>query len=160
MMCKRTNNRVIFCSIKCRLLGSSENSGECILWKGNITRDGYGKLMAFGKKDQRAHRVAYTVFKGEIPSPFIVRHSCDIKECINPDHLLLGTVQENSNDFGARHGHFNGERIPTSKLNESKVKEIRELYKNGDSQQLIANKFNVSQHLISCIVRKKLWSHV
>jgi len=159
-MCKKNNKIVIFCSLECRLLGTSEKMGDCLIWKGALARDGYGKLMAFGKRDQRVHRVSYMAFKGEIPANSIIRHSCDVKECINPDHLLAGTVQENSDDFGARQGHPKGEDMKTSKLKEHQIEKIRDLYNQGSSQQKIADEFGVSQHLISLVVRNKIWRHV
>lgn len=73
------------------------NTG-CWLW-GAATRDkkGYGVLKVKGKM-QFAHRLNYQIHKGEIPKGLFVCHRCDTPTCINPEHLFLGTTQENTQD--------------------------------------------------------------
>jgi len=78
--------------------------GECWLWKGATNSDGYGMLRFRGKKDG-AHRVAYTLFRGEIAPRMFVCHTCDIPCCVNPDHLWVGTHAENMRDMVAKGRH-------------------------------------------------------
>lgn len=73
----------------------------CWFWTGKVIL-GYGDL-TFKGKNYKAHRVSYTHFKGEIPEGLYVLHSCDVKSCVNPDHLLVGTQLENVQD-AARKG--------------------------------------------------------
>lgn len=61
---------------------------------------GYGAFSALG--EQRAHRVAYRLFVGEIPEGLYVLHKCDNPKCIRPDHLFLGTQQDNVDDKVAK----------------------------------------------------------
>ena len=72
---------------------------DCIIWEKYTDADGYGTRTYQGKM-HRAHRVAYYEAHGYWPN--VCRHSCDTPACINPDHLLDGTHQDNANDRVAR----------------------------------------------------------
>jgi hypothetical protein len=91
-------------NLKERLLSKIKVDDKgCWLWTGEKTTTGYGRLeVKRNKKDGRirirAHRLSYEVFKGNIEDGLLVCHSCDIKLCINPEHLWLGTHQENMED--------------------------------------------------------------
>ncbi len=57
-------------------------------------------------KNQYAHRVAYELATGPIPEGMVVCHRCDTPACINPDHLFVGTQQDNIADM-----HRKGRRV-------------------------------------------------
>lgn len=79
------------------------NVHGCWLWTGKkSTYGGYGILRSEGRQ-VRAHRVAYELFVGPIPDHLEVRHTCDVRLCVNPQHLLLGTHRENMEDMVLRH---------------------------------------------------------
>lgn len=89
-----------------RLLNGSipEPNTGCWLWEKSEKYLGYGAI-GIGRKVHFAHRASYLVFKGNIPKNKVVRHKCDTPQCVNPDHLILGTVKDNSNDMVIRRRH-------------------------------------------------------
>lgn len=80
-----------------RFLKFSYQTENCWFWLGSRTAQGYGKFFFNGKLTE-AHRAAFMLFRGEIPAGFQVLHRCDIKQCVNPEHLSLGTGKDNVRD--------------------------------------------------------------
>ena len=76
----------------------------CWVWMGTLREKGYGCLQIGGKM-QRAHRVSYVAFIGDIPEGLQIDHLCRVKCCINPHHLEPVTNEENRNRWMlAKHG--------------------------------------------------------
>lgn len=75
----------------------------CWIWTASRNNQGYGNFKLAGEV-VRAHHAAYLLFVGPILEGQVVRHSCDIKLCVNPEHLILGTSKDNSADMVER-GH-------------------------------------------------------
>ena len=73
------------------------NTG-CWLWTGRKWPAGYG-VTRHGGKSQAAHRYMYKVYKGEFDPSLDVLHTCDVRNCVNPDHLFLGTHSDNMYDM-------------------------------------------------------------
>lgn len=135
----------------------------CWLWHGAITGSGYGAFQAESRRLVGAHRHAYELCHGPIPTGMVVRHKCDVRACVNPDHLETGTHADNIRDRDERGRHWapQGEDNGRSKLTAAQVLEIRAKYAFGDrTQQDLADEYGVSNQLVSCIVRGKWWRHL
>lgn len=133
----------------------------CWLWSGNLAPDGYGKTKV-GDKYLSAHRLSWFIHRGEIPEGKILMHLCDNRACVNPDHLKLGTTQENTAD-SVRKGRRKpavGAQLPHSKLNESSVRAIRDAARRGVPQAQIAQTFGLCQQAVHKVVARKTWAHV
>ena len=67
----------------------------CWIWNGAIHKSGYGQIKWQGKSTV-AHRIVYTILKGEIPKGLVIDHLCNVKKCVNPEHLEAVTYAENT----------------------------------------------------------------
>jgi len=72
-----------------------EKTDGCWIWRGSITRYGYGQFAVTAHKTARAHRFAYELWVGSIPSGLVLDHLCRNRACVHPDHLEPVTHREN-----------------------------------------------------------------
>jgi hypothetical protein len=140
-------------------------SPSCWEWQGS-TSDGYGTYRHNGKT-RKAHRVVWERERGPIPEGLCVCHHCDNRRCVRPDHLFLGTVDDNNKDRAAKGrsaGVFpGGEAHPArkrrgqshwcAKLTDDDVREIRALRARGLLQAQIGARFNIHPSTVSRITR-------
>lgn len=137
-------------------------TSRCWLWTGQRP-NGYGRLDTYAPKraNYSAHRMSWTIHKGEIPSGLHVLHRCDNPACVNPKHLFLGDQKANNADKIAKKRHVRGSGFPHSKLTDKSVASIKAQYqKGGITQTSLAGKYGVSRSQISGIVLGKTWRHV
>jgi len=73
----------------------------CVLWTADISVGGYGRFQIDNKLCQ-SHRISYEMVYGPIPEGLIVMHTCDVRACVNPAHLCLGTTDDNNRDMFAK----------------------------------------------------------
>mgnify|MGYP000689840417 CR=1 FL=1 len=142
----------------------------CWHWKGSMAHNGYGMIMIEGKHE-RAHRYAYERYRGKIPDGMLVLHKCDNSSCVNPDHLFLGTTQDNSDDKVAKGRQAKGEALAKAQGNYERCGEnngnsklcpgdIVAIRGSEKSQRAIAKMYGVSQATIFHIKTKKTWRHI
>lgn len=145
----------------------------CWEWSARKDQCGYGNI-SHDYKELKAHRVSWTIFKGDIPANMCVCHHCDNPACVNPDHLFLGSHKDNMDDRdrkkrccrGEKRSELNrqfgikGERVYNSKLNADKVKEIVMLRRQGLKFREIADKFGVKHPTVQGILNGRYWRHV
>lgn len=133
------------------------NSG-CVLWFGAISPSGYG-FLGWEKRTIRAHRASWIVNFGPVPRGLHVLHKCDVRCCINPAHLFLGTHVDNMADMKAkgRENHLKGEAHGVAKLTENQVREIRMDTRN---QRDIAADYGLCQATVWSIKHRIAWKHV
>lgn len=126
----------------------------CWIWKGSKSKNGYGQIKV-NKTTKEVHRVSYQEYKGKIPTGMIVRHICDVKHCLNPDHLILGTHKQNMKDMTDRNRQAKGEKAGNSKITEKLVISI---FKDKRKNVEIARYYGVNRHTVSDIKRGKSWA--
>lgn len=133
----------------------------CWEWQAYKEKNGYGRFKFDGKMFQ-SHRWSYQHHVGEIPESMFVCHKCDNTCCVNPDHLFLGTHQDNTEDMVLKCRHSRGGSHGAAKLCESDVRAIKSmLSKHGRGVgDFLARWFGVSLNQISFIKLGKAWRHI
>jgi hypothetical protein len=135
----------------------------CHYWIGNQRKkQGYGGFRYNGKM-MLAHRVSYLLNKGEIGDKHVL-HSCDNPYCVNPDHLFLGTHQDNMSDMKKKgrgvslkgSDHY----ASASEFTDQEVLSIKKQLRLGVKQSHIAALYGVHKTTIQGIASGKSWKHI
>lgn len=150
--------------------------GQCWNWTGFKGKSGYGSFR-FNKRTSTPHRFSWRLFTGDLPRDLFVLHRCDNRICVNPEHLFIGTHQDNMDDMKRkkrsasetnvskinpelRQGESNGR----AKLSEKEVRLILKIWDSSDIryglQSKLALQFGVNQPQIERIVHRKQWKHL
>jgi hypothetical protein len=82
-------------ALPANLRAKIDASGECWVWTGSKTRDGYG-IGRFNGANVGTHRTTYTLLVGPIPAGLHIDHLCRVRACCNPAHLEPVTQLENT----------------------------------------------------------------
>lgn len=163
------NHRQTLSDLRRRFESRVDKSGACWLWLGTIAPNGYG-LVNVGKAildateggSRGAHRVAWLLEHGTFPpADRMLCHTCDVKRCVNPAHLYVGTALDNSRDSVERDRTRIGSRHPRAKINEEIAAEIRRMFSGtrGEKAQ-IARRFGITRYVVDAIVTGRQWRHV
>ena len=142
----------------------------CWLWIGAKREFGYGviHLKRIGRKSyiERAHRLSWQMHRGPIPDGLFVCHSCDNPACVNPDHLFLGTHQDNMNDCSSKKrydcvkrpkGELHGNHVLTDEM----VLQLRREYAlEPFFLRIYAKRYGISIATTHKILRRQAWKHI
>jgi hypothetical protein len=108
-----------------------------------------------------AHRVSYEIYVGPIPEGLCVLHHCDVPNCVNPNHLFLGTQADNNRDMHkkGRYGvaSIRGERHGMAKFKDEDIRYIRSGFL---SVKDLAKNYSVHDITIERIIKRETWGHV
>lgn len=133
----------------------------CWLWGGHCTPTGYGTVKVGSRTDKTrcvwsAHRTAWTIANGDIPDGQCVLHRCDVRACVNPRHLFLGSRLDNARDRNAKGRHWTrrGEDHPNARLSVDQVLAIRA---SAGRPKDLAKVYRVSPITISDIRYRRRW---
>lgn len=138
----------------------SPHPKNCWLWTAGKFRKGYGAF-TLNYHTVKAHRFSYRLAHGKFPDALFVLHSCDNTTCVNPEHLSLGTTQDNMDDMVVKKRQSKGERQHSHKLTTAQVREvIRRWAAGGITQTALAAEYEVAQQSISAIVNGEHWKHL
>jgi hypothetical protein len=129
---------------------------ECWLWTGcKQGSNGYGYFrISKDAGNQVAHRFSYELHKGQIPMGMIVCHTCDNPICVNPNHLFVGTHQDNAIDRESK------KRSDYSKITKLTEKQAQEIKSSNLSQSSLSKLYKVSRRTIASIQCGETWKHV
>lgn len=161
--------RKYFCSRECgfkhgkpfekKFWAKVEKTETCWLWRGTVSNKGYGETR-FKSKFTLVHVVSYEIHNDPVPRGLEVMHTCDVRNCVNPNHLKLGTHAENIADCINKKRHCYGEKRANAKLTDETVKEAIELRAKGFTYVELSKHFNISRQTISRAVRGDTWKHL
>ena len=142
-----------------RFFSKVNKTDSCWFWTGSCTKKSGHGTITVGGKTMGAHRMSWLLAGNTIPNGLIVRHKCRSKNCVNPEHLTLGTYKDN-NGLDRRRDETDqiGERNPSVKLTAEQVLQIRA--RSTENQRLLGEEFGVSTRNISKIILRKSWTHL
>jgi len=151
-----------------RFWSKVDKSGDCWLWRAAVA-SGYGTFRGPDGHMIGAHRMSYLLSHGEIPEGLQVLHTCDNKLCVRPDHLFLGTQQDNMDDMIQKgrqalgdqlnHRAQVGEQNHNAGLSGCIVDRVRRLHRDGYRQCEIARLVGATKANVWAIVHNKSWCH-
>jgi hypothetical protein len=143
-----------------------QETAGCWLWTGTQGRKGYGIFHFTRRQRVYAHRYALERKLGRpLEHGKNACHTCDVRLCVNPEHLYEGTPKQNTRDAIVR-GRFVmppvhlGERNRESKLTESQIIYLREAVGAGASARSLALAAGLNPSTVQRIVSGKAWKHV
>lgn len=140
-----------------RFWNSVDKTDTCWFWTKRIDHRGYGRFRGWPRKQWKAHAYAWIITNGEIPNGLFVLHSCDNKRCVRPDHLHLGTHDDNMREGIERNRFKRGSDASWSRLTEEAVADIRT---SSLTQWALAHKYGVTQSAVWRALRGHDWKHV
>lgn len=152
-----------------KFLSRIKKTDACWLWVAATTAHyGHG-VLRFKNKMVKAHRVSWEIFRGEVPEGMCVLHKCDIPNCVNPDHLFIGTQTDNMKDMDSKGrrgrrsegvGKSLGSKNGATKMTDADIIAIREVPARRGVGAALAAKFGISHSSVVRIRSRETWAHI
>ncbi|MEU1778107.1 HNH endonuclease signature motif containing protein [Streptomyces abikoensis] len=153
---------------KLRFFAKVVKTDTCWLWTAHRGPTGYGRFKLPGRDSPvvQAHRWSYEHHLGPVPDGQVVMHTCDVRNCVNPAHLRIGTQGENLKDMRDKGRHVGNPqgvrewmRLNAPKLTYEVAEEIRGAYaKGGISQRELGDRYGISREHARDIIARKRWA--
>lgn len=124
--------------------------GECLIWMLSRNPDGYGWFSHNGRM-KRAHRISWRTHCGAIPDGYVLTHSCHVRCCINPEHLVPDT-QSNNMTAASKQGELG--------RNPEVVKEIVNRYFDGETPIELASEYECARRTVWKYIRQERYSYL
>jgi hypothetical protein len=131
-----------------------KHENGCWLWTAYCMKNGYG-FFRLPTRHELAHRASYRLFNGSLDARDVM-HKCDTPNCVNPNHLVLGTRLDNMQDAKRKGRMSVGQKHGRSKLTSKQVDLIKV---SSKPQKEIALEFGITQGHVSCLKSGKAWQH-
>lgn len=132
-----------------RFWDKADRDGECWEWNACTNPDGYGRFRSEGKT-YLAHRFAWELTNEPIPEGMLVCHTCDNRRCVNPEHLWLGTTEQNMDDMRQK-------KREKRSLSDDAIRSIRA---SKQSRKVLAAEYGVCVATISHAINHRTWKEV
>lgn len=134
----------------------------CWYWIGQISKNKkwpshVRPYLKIGQNPEIAYRFAYRHFKGDIPTGLCVLHTCDNPICVNPNHLFVGTKQDNTYDMMNKGRKPVGEKHYKSILSD---KDAINILSSKESTIILSNKYNVKYGVIWALKKRHTYKHI
>jgi len=134
----------------------------CWIWTGSLgshPTHRYGNLSIGKSTNYKAHRYAAVRFlNANLTSKTFVCHTCDVTECVNPDHLYVGSAATNAADRDSRkrNTYLYGEDHNMCKISERDAKDI---FLQEGKHKDIADQYGIARPTVTAIKTGRLWRH-
>lgn len=134
-------------------------NGDCWVWTAHKDAFGYGSFNRRGYSGRTAHRASYELNTGPIPEGMVIRHKCDNPSCVRPDHLDIGTHQDNSDDQVSR-GRQRAPRGTKHHSNRLTEDQARAIHGDQRCEKEIAAEYGVTTAAVWLIRNERNWKHL